>query len=749
MRYPMLSDIGKQKNFIDVFGGYNHNLRISDAEFYDMENLSSDGYPMLSTRPPRGKTELPEVYDMVQVNTHKYKSSDPPVPAFAVVRETEEGGELALVRTATEEEGLRPSISLTSPGDTQLVVQSGYVYAFPDGVRMATFGALNTVERELACEITVTHPEENLIPPPTVSFRMEPCDAQGVAAGNAVSSRVVDGIYTTDSEVYRGENQLIVVRNSGMAVNAHGWTVFVDETGKITHREWKAYDSVPVEGKFTLTGHGSASAWLGNYCTEGRYVSFDEDTMTVRVYNSNSFMVVTDKPSDPASGMIWRDTGTGAMYIYNSALSEWSNYITNYILLSFSLSLPPENPNNAVQVMRNGNPVTISSSGVSGGTTVYDAIFGGFKEGDAIEISGISEEYDSTYVVAKWVAEKGLVLHGNISESVKKNLSKGESIYISRRIPQMDFVVESGNRLWGCYYGVRNGEVINEIYASALGDPTNWYRYQGISTDSWTATVGVDGVFTGAVVYGGYPLFFKENAIIRVYGTQPSSFQLATYNYRGVKPGSHRSLTVCDEVLYYHSCDGILAYSGAAPVKVDEALGRKIYHNAVAGELRGKYYVSMLDSKECSHLFVYSPRTRMWHREDNLSVHVFCSEGDKLYMACDDGVYTDSISADCVESEAPVKWFAESGEIGCGDPGKKYLIKLRLRAVLPAGSELQIFTSYDDGDFVPCTCVVGYGITPIEVPFVPRRCDRFRLRLEGIGPCSILSIYKETESGEI
>lgn len=744
------NNISESKEMITTFGGYNHNLRITDAEFYDMENLSSDGYPMLSTRPPRGKTELGAVYDMVRVNTHKYKASDPPVSACAVVRETENGGELALVRTDPDgEETLRPSIPLQDPRNTQLAVQSGYVYAFPDGVRMATFGALNAVERELACEITVTHPSENLIPPPTVSFRMEPCDAQGAAVSGAVSSRIATGIYTSGSNVYRGENQLIVVRGSGMTVNTHGWTVFVDSAGKITHREWAAYDSVPVEGKFTLTGHGSASAWLGSYCTEGRYVSFDEDTMTVRVYNSNSFMVVTDKPSDPVSGMIWRDTGTGAMYIYNSALGEWNNYITNYILFSFSLSLPPSNPNDAVNVTRNGKPVTISPSGVSGGTTVYDAIFGGFKEGDAVEISGISEEYDSTYVVAKWIGEKGLVLHGNISESVKKNLSKGEGISISRRMPQMDFVVESGNRLWGCYYGVRDGEVINEIYASALGDPTNWYRYQGISTDSWTATVGVDGAFTGAVVYGGYPLFFKENAIIRVYGTQPSSFQLATYNYRGVKPGSHKSLAVCDEVLYYHSCDGILAYSGAAPVKVDEALGQEIYHNAVAGELRGKYYVSMTDSKAMAHLFVYSPAKRMWHREDNLLVRSFCREGDQLYMACKDGVHTVMINADCVGREAPVKWFAESGEIGCEAPGKKYLKKLRLRAVLPAGSELQIFASYDDGDFVPCTCAVGYGITPIDVPFIPRRCDRFRLHLEGIGPCSILSIYKETESGEV
>ena len=99
MRYPTLIDIGNQKNFIDVFGGYNHNLRITDGEFYDMENLSSDGYPMLSVRPPRGKTELGAVYDMVRVNTHKYKASDPPVSACAVVRETENGGELALVRT--------------------------------------------------------------------------------------------------------------------------------------------------------------------------------------------------------------------------------------------------------------------------------------------------------------------------------------------------------------------------------------------------------------------------------------------------------------------------------------------------------------------------------------------------------------------------------------------------------------------------------------------------------------------------
>jgi hypothetical protein len=39
---------------VDVFRGYNHNLRISNGEFFKMENLTSDNYPVLSPRGKRG-----------------------------------------------------------------------------------------------------------------------------------------------------------------------------------------------------------------------------------------------------------------------------------------------------------------------------------------------------------------------------------------------------------------------------------------------------------------------------------------------------------------------------------------------------------------------------------------------------------------------------------------------------------------------------------------------------------------------
>ena len=54
MEFPTLSPIPRSRVTLDTFGGYNHNLRIGDREFYDMENLSSHRYPVLSTRQPRG-----------------------------------------------------------------------------------------------------------------------------------------------------------------------------------------------------------------------------------------------------------------------------------------------------------------------------------------------------------------------------------------------------------------------------------------------------------------------------------------------------------------------------------------------------------------------------------------------------------------------------------------------------------------------------------------------------------------------
>lgn len=54
MRYPTLYTKEHSRQMVDTFKGYNHNLRIGEGEFFDMKNMTSDYYPVLSPRKKRG-----------------------------------------------------------------------------------------------------------------------------------------------------------------------------------------------------------------------------------------------------------------------------------------------------------------------------------------------------------------------------------------------------------------------------------------------------------------------------------------------------------------------------------------------------------------------------------------------------------------------------------------------------------------------------------------------------------------------
>ena len=54
MKYPTLKAPSGSREMLDTFKGYNHNLRIGDGEFYEMQNMTSAHYPLLSPRGKRG-----------------------------------------------------------------------------------------------------------------------------------------------------------------------------------------------------------------------------------------------------------------------------------------------------------------------------------------------------------------------------------------------------------------------------------------------------------------------------------------------------------------------------------------------------------------------------------------------------------------------------------------------------------------------------------------------------------------------
>lgn len=372
-----------------------------------------------------------------------------------------------------------------------------------------------------------------------------------------------------------------------------------------------------------------------------------------------------------------------------------------------------------------------------------------FNVNDGVKISGIDDtqlaDLNNTMII--W--DKGddyIVVTGIIN----KVISQTNPITIERRMPNMDFVIESENRLWGCRYGVaNNGEVVNEIYASKLGDFKNWNCFMGISTDSYAATVGSDGQFTGAITHLGYPLFFKEKCMHKVFGNFPSNYQITTTACRGVQKGSHKSLAIVNEVLYYKSRTAICAFDGSLPKEISYALGEVNYDNAVACSHGNNYYISMREvANDKWHLFVYDTAKGMWHKEDNTRVDDFCSCRGELYYVDHTDKYIKTMFGSGEKDSRKVEWMAETGIIGTDHPDKKYISKLNIRMSLEIGSRILVYIQYDSEDKWDFLFrMEGSSLRTFTVPIKPKRCDHMKLRIEGEGNAYIYSISKTIEQG--
>ena len=374
-----------------------------------------------------------------------------------------------------------------------------------------------------------------------------------------------------------------------------------------------------------------------------------------------------------------------------------------------------------------------------------------FAQYDGVKISGIKDEalQDLNSTMVLWECHDDyIVVVGVLDEVTTQTVADG-AITLERKMPDVDFITESENRLWGCKYGVaQNGEVVNEIYACKLGDFKNWTCYMGISTDSYFAPLGSDGQFTGAITYLGHPLFFKETCVHKLYGNYPSNYQIQTTVCRGVQKGCHNSLAIVNETLFYKARSGICAYDGSLPVEASYSLGNAVYSDAVGGAHGNKYYVTMKDQAGVWHLFAYDTANGFWTKEDDLQAVAFCSCRGEMYAI--DKV-TNRIITLCGSGEKdtnPVEWMVETGEMGLNSPDMKYVSRLTLRMSMEVGAELRIYAQYDMEDewFLLCT-LEGTSLRSFSIPVRPRRSDHLKLRIEGVGMCKIYAITKTIEQG--
>ena len=369
----------------------------------------------------------------------------------------------------------------------------------------------------------------------------------------------------------------------------------------------------------------------------------------------------------------------------------------------------------------------------------------GFQAGDGVTVSGCGALELNGLHVLKAAADDWVL----IPAMCRALDSQTAAVTVMRTIPEMDFVVEQGNRLWGCKYGIVDGQAVNEVYACALGDFRNWNSFAGLSTDSYAAARGSDGAFTGAAACMGGVVFFKENCMERIYPAAGGGHQIVTVPCSGVRKGAERTVAVADGVVYYLGNDGVYAFDGSMPVCVSRALGDKRYTGGVAGGESGRYWLSAVDAARETELLVYDTQKRLWHRQDNTAAVAFARWNGEMTVLCSDGRLLDT-SGTLGTAETGFSWSAESGDLGLYTPEHKYLSRLELRLKTAAGSTVKAYVCYDgDNAWEQVGGVSGEaGQTRGAVLQVrPRRCGHLRLKLAGDGPCRVYSAAAVYEKG--
>jgi hypothetical protein len=443
-------------------------------------------------------------------------------------------------------------------------------------------------------------------------------------------------------------------------------------------------------------------------------VTFTLCTLTGASYEGAAASAVA--PADPKDGQLWIDTSStpNTLKKYSTANAMWVAITTTY--------------------------VKIESEGIGRNLKQYDGV----------KISGITADGATSLngSLALWGCDdNSIIVTGILNKVTTQTVAQGV-VTISRKMPDMDFIVESNNRLWGCKYGTNeDGVVVNEIYACKQGDFKNWNCFMNLSTDSYTVSCGSDGQFTGAIVHLGYPLFFKENCIHKVYGDYPANFRLQNTICRGVQRGSHKSLAIVNETLFYKSGSAVCAYDGSLPVEMSSALGEVRYSDAIACAHSNKYYISMKDATQYS-LFIYDTAKGMWHKEDNIRVDGFCSYMNEIYAIDHDTKRIITMLGSGAKDTRKVPWMVETGLVGMTMPDMKYISRLLIRMSLEVGANVEVSIQYDSvGDWEQVCNMNVTSLRSFSIPIRPRRCDHFRIRIEGEGEGRIYSITKTIEQG--
>ncbi len=318
-------------------------------------------------------------------------------------------------------------------------------------------------------------------------------------------------------------------------------------------------------------------------------------------------------------------------------------------------------------------------------------------------------------------------LHDAYDEKYKYAFFQNKLITIEFGLPDLNNITSCNNRLWG-FEG-------NKLYASALGRPFIFNDYSGNNADSYAVELNVDRNIEACIAYSGVPFFFTKDRIIKVYGSNPSSFSTSETICSSIATGAADSLIICGGILFFLDCDGnIVMYDGTYPSIISQPLNM-VFSSCISNcDSRHVYFHTD------KGLFIYDVQFGVWMSDvkknvlftavyqdkaiESDGIFVYC-EADLSEVLCD---FTSFIEPD-IKSSVEFPIFDE------GYFGRKTINSLQLKIKAASGTSLCVFIKQEDDGIWQSVYSkrAEEGTEVYVIPIKTGRCLNFGVKIEAIG----------------
>lgn len=718
------------------FGGYYHDLTVPEGAFYDMQDASCDRYPVLTGRKPRGELKNGLFYGVCAMGEKLYSvrkvSQKTKLFINDVAVDIEAGANkgdlnhdgqvtandlLLAMEIASRRKTAQEVCDIYYAGDMDAFMYQADIDG--DGVitvndALAIMRDLTAAEQGASAKADLNGDGQVTVEDALLCFEIsaggtkseqEAKCAELIRNGrSSLTATEMFGrahTYTLDPNdpITDTDASYILkhINDTGLYELTDGEKVLVKfGTQLIIFPDKVVFDTVSCEYKKL------EAAWIpgSNVTVAKTPCTLDGTAITISSTSETP-------PASPSDGDYWVDTSSGkTLKLWSAQEQKWVSIPTAYTKISATDIGRPFRVYDAVNIKTGAEKAENGDDVVNGNSYV---LWG--KGNDYIIITAFEDDIDVTNITLK------------------------------RVIPDMDHVCEHDNRLWGC------SSEKNEIYCSVQGDPTNFYRYLGVSGDGWAASVASAGPFTGCIEYDDGVLFFKEDTLHRVYGSRPANFKVVSAACEGVEKSSSASLANIGGVLYYNSPRGIQAFNGA-PRFIGAPFGGERFTNAFACGFERKYYVSMRGNE--AGFYIYDTEKRIWLREDGTEARYLTAfDGDVLFAEQLSGgmklvsEFGKNHFFQNTTNEAAFEWYVETGDLLASPAPDKHLHGLQLRYSVPIGGHIKVYVAYDGGDFRRVWADEDtVRIVAKDVPLEAERCDYLRVKIVCSGDVKLYAMTR-------